>query len=81
MSKQRSRKKAAYVPPKSSKQEASSPRSYVITMLTLMGVGLAWTVTGYLTEMNWPIGAIRNWNLAIGFGLMISGFVMTMRWR
>jgi len=50
-------------------------------MLGLMLVGLLWVVTFYVTSANYPIPNIGYYNLAIGFGLMISGFMMTMRWR
>jgi hypothetical protein len=30
---------------------------------------------------SYPIPNIRYWNLVIGFSLMISGFLMTTRWR
>jgi hypothetical protein len=50
-------------------------------MLSLMVVGLAWVVTTYIAQGDYPIPGIRNWNLAIGFVLMIGGFGMTTRWR
>ncbi|MEK8226748.1 cell division protein CrgA [Oerskovia sp. M15] len=52
-------------------------------MLTLMLLGLAWIVIFYLTSsgLGLPIPALDNWNLVIGFVLIIAGFVLTTRWK
>ena len=50
-------------------------------MLTLMVVGLLWIVVFYITSQRFPVEAIGRWNLGVGFGLMLSGFAMTTRWR
>jgi hypothetical protein len=49
-------------------------------MLALMLTGLVWVVTTYIGQGDFPL-PIGNWNLAIGFVLMITGFGMTTRWR
>lgn len=82
MPKSRKRKKASYVPPVSeSDKPKKSPQWYVTTMLVLMGLGVAWVVITYITETRWPIAALGQWNLAVGFGLLIGGFGMTTRWQ
>lgn len=58
-----------------------SPSWWAPTMVTLMIVGLVWVVLTYLFRGDIPIPGIGNWNLGIGFGLVLAGFVMTMRWR
>jgi hypothetical protein len=50
-------------------------------MVTLMLLGLVWVVVFYLSQGSWPISSLGNWNLAVGFGLMLVGFGMTARWR
>ena len=50
-------------------------------MSTLMVVGLIWVVTTYLFRGDFPLPGIGNWNLGIGFDLIMAGFLMTMRWR
>ena len=51
-------------------------------MLGLMVVGLVWVVTYYISGVNqYPVPALGRWNLGVGFGLMIAGFLMTTRWR
>jgi hypothetical protein len=77
------RSKPAYTPPRTAKKDTTpNPRWFVPLMLGLMIVGLLWVVTYYISGVNqFPIPAIGRWNLAVGFGLMLSGFLMTTRWR
>ena len=78
----RKRKKTATTP--HVKREAApvpSPKWWAPTLSTLMVVGLVWVVLTYLFRGDLPIPGIGNWNLAIGFGLIMAGFLMTMRWR
>jgi hypothetical protein len=59
-----------------------NPVWFAPIMLGLMLAGLLWVVTFYVTApTGYPIPSIKYWNLIIGFGLMISGFMMTTRWR
>ncbi|MEO9222681.1 MAG: cell division protein CrgA [Mycobacteriaceae bacterium] len=55
---------------------------YVAVMLGLMLAGLAWLVVNYIAaeHISW-MSALGPWNFAIGFGLMVVGLLMTMRWR
>jgi hypothetical protein len=50
-------------------------------MVGLFILGLLWIVTFYVTQGAYPIPGISYGNLAIGFGLLMAGFVMTTRWR
>jgi predicted lipid-binding transport protein (Tim44 family) len=77
------RAKPTHTPPpsKPSKKTMANPPWFVPVMLGLMLVGLLWVVTFYITEGKFPIPNVNYWNLIIGFGLMISGFMMTTRWR
>ena len=68
-------------PQRRSKTRATNPPWYVPLMLALMLVGLLWVVTFYVTAGSYPIPKINVWNLIIGFGLMISGFIMTTSWH
>lgn len=83
MPKSRKRKKATYTPPvsTSSNDKKKSPQWYVLTMLGLMAVGVIWVVVTYLTQSAWPIAALGQWNLALGFTLLIAGFAMTTKWH
>jgi hypothetical protein len=50
-------------------------------MVGLLILGLAWVVVYYLSQSKYPIPDIGNWNLAAGFGVLLSGFIMLTRWR
>ncbi len=61
---------------------APSSPVYIGIMLGLMILGLVWLVVYYLWGSSIPfMASLGNWNFAIGFVLMISGLLMTMRWR
>lgn len=60
----------------------STPRWYIVLMLGLMIIGLAWLVVNYLAGPSIPfMNALGAWNYLIGFALMIVGLLMTMGWK
>ncbi len=65
---------------KSSKPQGN-PAWLVPTMVSLMVGGLVWVVVTYLSSAAWPIPGIGNYNLLVGFVMIIAGFVLTTRWR
>jgi hypothetical protein len=90
MPKSRVRKKNDYSPAGGGvsrtpvKIKAAGPSSpwYVGVMLGFMLIGLAWLVVYYLAAESLPwMNALGAWNFLIGFGLMIIGLIMTMRWH
>ncbi|MBT2495960.1 cell division protein CrgA [Microbacterium sp. AGC62] len=50
-------------------------------MIGFMLLGLAWILVFYISGMQFPIPGLDNWNLAIGLGIALIGFLMTTRWR
>lgn len=71
---------------KSIKGAKTNPKWFVPLFCTLLVVGLAWVVIYYATSMNgsttyFPIPKIGDWNLLIGFLIMLAGFLMTMWWN
>lgn len=90
MPKSRVRKRAVYTPPadvlpspsRAAKKKGPSPTWYPVVMLTLMIIGLAYIAVYYLAGERVPVMRdINSWNFAIGFGLMVSGLFMAVRWR
>ncbi|HEY8372254.1 MAG TPA: cell division protein CrgA [Pseudonocardiaceae bacterium] len=88
MPKSKVRKKTLYTPPPDRrtpvKAKAAGPSHpvYVAVMLLMMLLGLGWLVTNYLAGDKIDFMAeLGAWNFGIGFGLMIIGLLMTMRWR
>ena len=63
-----------------------SPAWYPIVMAAIMLIGLAYMVVYYLTSSGTsphvPVMAgLGAWNFAVGFGVMLLGLVMAVRWR
>ncbi|WP_197319524.1 cell division protein CrgA [Saccharomonospora sp. NB11] len=88
MPKSKVRKKTAYTPPADRrtpvKVRAAGPSHpvYKAVMFGLMLLGLAWLVVNYLAGHKIDfMTELGDWNFAIGFALMITGLLMTMRWR
>ena len=68
------------------KQLRPSPTWYPVVMTVIMLVGLAYLVTYYLTSSGTdprvPVMAdLGSWNFAVGFGVMLVGLIMAVRWR
>ena len=53
----------------------------MIAMLSCFIIGLIWIVVFYVTQGAWPIKSFGYWNLIVGFGLLLTGFAMTMKWK
>ncbi|MGB7817793.1 MAG: cell division protein CrgA [Ornithinibacter sp.] len=83
MPESKGRPKPAYTPPRTAqKDQGPNPRWFVPVMLGLMVIGLLWVVTYYISGVHqYPLPGIERWNLGVGFGLMLAGFLMTTRWR
>lgn len=91
MPKSRVRKKPVYTPPSDvlpsvariTRKKGPSPAWYPILMVGLMLLGLVYIVVFYIAGERVPV--MKNlhaaWNFAIGFGLMIFGLGMAVRWR
>lgn len=88
MPKSKVRKKSVYTPPSDRRAPVTahapgpSHPAYVVAMLGMMLLGLAWLVVNYLAGDKIPLMSdLGNINFLIGFSLMIIGLLMTMRWR
>ncbi len=82
MPKSRIRRKVAFTPPPTKSPAKLRSRAWVApVMLALFLIGLLWIVTFYVTSAQYPIGALGNWNIAIGFSLLAAGVVVATQWR
>jgi len=94
MSESTSRKKVAKAAkPKAPKvinpetgEESANPVWFKPVMFGFMLLGLAWIITYYVTSAQFPLGAgtpwnLENWNILIGFGISMVGFMMSTRWK
>lgn len=58
-----------------------TPMWYKVVMIGPMIVGLLWIIVYYLFQGTLPIPGINVWNLIIGLVFMMTGLIMTTRWR
>lgn len=62
--------------------EGSSGRWVPITGSALLIVGLLWIVTWYVAGSDVPgMSDLGNWNLLIGMGAIVAGFLVFTRWK
>lgn len=61
--------------------QAPNPVWFKPVMFGFMLIGLLWIITYYISGATLPIPGLDAWNIAIGFGIVFVGFMMTLRWR
>ena len=47
----------------------------------LLLIGLVWLMVYYISSGAYPVPGISWWNIVIGLGIMMVGFLMTLWWR
>jgi hypothetical protein len=78
----RIRRKSAYIPPPAkAPMRVGSPPWLAPAMVTLFLIGLLWIVVYYVSQTEYPIGALGPWNMAVGFAFIIGGFILATRWK
>ena len=85
MPESRRRKKSASsrpTQPAAAQENMPSGRWVPITGSTLLILGLLWIVVFYIAGADVPgMNAIGNWNLMIGMGLIVAGFIVFTKWK
>jgi hypothetical protein len=85
-SRRKPKSEAAARPVVTTEDEAENPTWYKVTMFGFMIFGLVWILTFYISSARYPLGSatpldLSNWNILIGFGIAMVGFVMTTKWK
>lgn len=53
-----------------------------ITGSVLLVLGLLWIVVYYVAGTSLPLmGTLGNWNLMVGMGAIVAGFLVFTRWK
>lgn len=87
MPKSEIRKKKVYTPPSdmvvptSTSDKRPSPMWLPATAVSLIVVGIGWLVVYYLSETTLPVQAWGYWNLAVGFGAMVTALGLLSKWK
>lgn len=59
-----------------------SPSWYPIVMAAFLVLGLAYIVVYYMAAESIPfMNSLGSWNFAVGFGFLVIGLGMAVRWR
>jgi hypothetical protein len=81
------RKKKVYTPPaeirpaQTTAAKKPSPVWLPITAVVMIVLGIGWLVVFYLSAGALPIRAWGYWNLAVGFGGMVTALIVLSKWR
>lgn len=87
MPKSRVRQKKVYTPPtdvapRMAKVKVKQSSIWVpITAVSLIVGGIGWLVVFYLSQGAYPVASWGYWNLAVGFGGMVSALAVLARWH
>lgn len=88
MPKSRVRQKKIYTPPtdvvpRITRVSRTRPSGIwlPITAVTMIALGIGWLTVFYLSQGLYPVLSWRYWNLAVGFGAMVSALALLARWR
>jgi len=71
--------------------DGPTPAWFLRLMAGFLILGLVWILVFYISGAQYPLGSafsginpalnLGNWNIAIGFGLVLVGFGMATRWK
>lgn len=81
------RKKKVYTPPaevrpvSEAARRKPSPQWVPLSAVALIVGGILWLVLFYISAGTIPVQAWQNWNLVVGFGLMVASLAILSRWR
>jgi phosphatidylglycerophosphate synthase len=81
------RKKKVYTPPSdvlpssATSDKRPSPVWLPATAVALIVLGIGWLVVYYLSEQAYPVAAWGYWNLAVGFGGMVTSLLLLSKWK
>lgn len=65
------------------KQTASdaNPAWFKPIMFGFLIVGFLWIIVYYLSQGYFPVQALGDWNILVGFGIALVGFLMMTNWK
>ncbi|RRJ87078.1 cell division protein CrgA [Gulosibacter macacae] len=70
-----------YSTPKSKNIDEGNPVWFKPIMFGFLLLGLIWILVYYLSSARLPIAVLGDWNLLIGIGVAMVGFLMMTNWK
>ena len=66
--------------------DGPSPSRWLWLPVLLAAVGFAWIAIYFVSQTEWPVESLGNWNMAIGFLLVVSAIpalvvILVLRFR
>ena len=80
VSKKRSKSNAYKVPRSATKPPSDNPKWLVPTFSTMLLLGLAWILVYYISRGVYPF-EIGNYNIFIGFTMLLAAMGLLTRWK
>lgn len=80
VSKKRNKSNAYKVPRSATKPPSENPKWLVPTFSSLLLVGLLWILVYYISRGQYPFD-IGNYNIFIGFTLLLAAMGLLTRWK
>nr|WP_263970266.1 cell division protein CrgA [Gulosibacter chungangensis] len=50
-------------------------------MFGFLLLGFVWIIVYYLSQGYFPVQALGDWNILVGFGIALVGFLMMTNWK
>jgi len=80
VSKKRNKSNAVKVPRSATKPQSENPKWLVPTFSALLLLGLAWILVYYISRGQYPV-EIGNFNIFIGFAMLLAAMGLLTRWK
>lgn len=70
-----------YSQPKTANLDDQNPVWFKPIMFGFLLIGLIWILVYYLSSARLPVAELGDWNLLIGIGISLVGFLMMTNWK
>lgn len=80
VSKKRNKSNAVKVPRSATRPQSENPKWLVPTFSTLLLLGLSWILVYYISRGQYPV-EIGNFNIFIGFAMLLAAMGLLTRWK
>lgn len=61
--------------------DTANPAWFKPVMFGFLILGFLWVIVYYISQGKLPLAELRDWNILIGFGIAMIGFLMMTNWK